>query len=96
VDVALWRRREVLVFVWPAAREVRLLAGSSRARAPRYDLEVLAPQLLARPWKRAALDVGGGGPAAREPLWQPWLLPAALAVAGVALLLLLRRLLATR
>jgi hypothetical protein len=96
VDVAVWRRRQVLVFVWPAAGEVRLLAGASDLAAPRYDLELLAPQLLARPWRPARVDVGGGGPAAREAPWQPWLLPAALAVAGAGLLLLLGRLLATR
>ncbi len=96
VDVALWRPREMLVFVWPAAEEVRLLAGPADLAAPRYDLELLAPQLLARPWRPAQVDLGGGGPAKREPPWQPWLLPAALAIAGVGLLLLLGRLLATR
>ncbi|HEX5758442.1 MAG TPA: DUF3999 family protein [Thermoanaerobaculia bacterium] len=92
VDAAVWRERLLLVFVWPAGGEVRLLAGNLELSQPRYDLEALAPQLLARPWRAAAVDVGGGtrGEAA-GPAWLPLLVPAALAVAGAALLLILRQ-----
>jgi hypothetical protein len=59
-DVSLWRRRDVLVFVWPTAAEVRLLAGKQDLGAPSYDLQAIAPELGARAprwpaWRRVGL-----------------------------------------
>jgi hypothetical protein len=54
-DAVLWRRRDTLVFLWPGKGPVRLLAGSG-AGAPAYDLELLASEILARPWHPAVLD----------------------------------------
>ncbi|HEX9670207.1 MAG TPA: DUF3999 family protein [Thermoanaerobaculia bacterium] len=100
VDVALWRRRHLLVFVWPAAGEVRLLAGARgdpAPTAPRYDLELLAPQLAARPWRAAAVDVGGGTRGEeRGPAWLPLMIPAVLALAAVVLLVILARVIGKR
>lgn len=91
----VWRRRDVLLFVWPSTSEeaqVRLLAGSRELAAPDYDFAALGPVLLARPWKPAELDLEGestndGG------WWGRWVMPAALGIAAVFLLLLLRRIL---
>ena len=80
VDLALWRSRDILVFVWPREGPVTLRAGSD-AGVPQYDLKVLAPDLLARPWHAAAL-----GP--KEPEIPLLRLLALLAGAGVALILL--------
>jgi hypothetical protein len=66
-DVSLWRRRDVLVFVWPTAAEVRLLAGKQDLGAPSYDLQAIAPELGARPWKVGVL---GGEGAPRWPAWR--------------------------
>ena len=82
--LALWRSRDVLVFVWPREGPVVLRAGSD-AGAPQYDLKVLAPDLLARPWHAATL-----GP--KEPEIPLSRLLAILAGAGVALVLLRRAL----
>jgi hypothetical protein len=79
-DLALWRSRDVLVFVWPREGPVVLRAGSD-AGAPQYDLEVLAPDLLARPWRTASL-----GP--KEPEISLLHLLAILAGSGVALICL--------
>jgi Protein of unknown function (DUF3999) len=91
----VWRRRDVLLFVWPAVPpggEVRLLAGAREMAAPDYDFAALGPVLLARSWRQAELDLApetdGGGAA-----WGRWVLPAALGVAAVFLLLLLRKIL---
>ena len=98
VDAALWRERLLLVFVWPAAGEVRLLAGNQDlGQRPRYDLEPLAPQLLARPWRAAVVDVGGGTRMEeRGPAWLPLLIPAVLALAGVVLVLILAQMIGKR
>lgn len=92
----VWRRRDLLLFVWPVVPEggeVRLLAGSRDLAAPDYDFSALGPVLLARPWQAAELDLerrtgeDGAG-------WGRWVLPGALGVAALFLLLLLRRILA--
>jgi len=94
VDVAVWRRRDVLIFVWPQMEEggeVRLLAGAKTLAAPRYDFAALGPALLARPWEAAEIRSAGEAPAA--PWWNRWVMPLAIAGAGVWLLVLLRRIL---
>ncbi|PYQ56633.1 MAG: hypothetical protein DMF53_24940 [Acidobacteria bacterium] len=80
VDLTLWRRRDVLVFVWPREGPVVLRTGSD-AGAPQYDLEALASDLLARPSRAAIL-----GP--QEPEIPLFRFLALLAGAGIALVLL--------
>lgn len=92
----VWRRSDVLLFVWPSASEegeVRLLAGARDLEAPDYDFAALGPVLLARSWHPAELDLQGESAGDRV-WWGRWVLPAALGVAAVFLLLLLRRILA--
>lgn len=94
VDVAVWRRRDVLLFVWPDVAkgdEVRLLAGATALEAPRYDLAALGPALLGHVWEPA--EVRGTGEAPEPPWWNRWVLPAAVTAAAVWLLILLRRIL---
>jgi hypothetical protein len=91
----VWRRRDVLFFVWPEGEdkaEVRLLAGARDLRAPDYDFAALGSVLLARPWQPAEVDLDGAS-AAEDPAWGRWVLPGALGLAAVFLLLLLRRVL---
>jgi hypothetical protein len=83
LDVSLWRRRDTLVFVWPAAAEVRLLAGKQDLGAPSYDLQAIAPELGARPWKEAVL---GAEAAPHWPAWRPLALLVLTAVALFAAL----------
>ncbi len=80
VDLALWRSRDILVFVWPREGPV-VLRTESDAGTPQYDLKLFAPDLLARPWRAAAL-----GP--KEPEVHLLRFLALLAGAGVALILL--------
>jgi LPXTG-motif cell wall-anchored protein len=80
VDLALWRSRDILIFVWPREGSVVLRTGSD-AGTPQYDLKLFAPDLLARPWHAAAL-----GP--KEPEIHFLRLLALLAGAGAALILL--------
>ena len=71
---------------------MRLLAGARDLEAPDYDFAALGPVLLARSWHPAELDLEGE--AAKDGAWWGrWVLPAALGVAAVFLLLLLRRIL---
>jgi hypothetical protein len=95
LDAAVWRRGDTLLFVWPeggGSTPVRLLAGAEGLRDPSYDLETLGDTLLGRPWQPAELDLEGraseGGPG-----WSRWVMPVTLAIAGIFLLLLLRRIL---
>src|SRR5882724_5839657 len=93
LDLSLWRRSDVLVFVWPERGpeqgEVQLLAGARGLKAPDYDLAALGDQLLARPWRPAELDKSGAAaPAAR---WTRWVMPATLGLAALLLFVLLRR-----
>jgi hypothetical protein len=95
VNLAVWRRRDVLLFAWPGQGRVQLLAGAPDVRAPVYDLAALAEVLPSRPWQLAELDLSGnllrqGAP----PAWSRWVIPASLAVAALCLLALLRRILA--
>jgi hypothetical protein len=94
VDVAVWRRRDVLLFVWPEMAkgdEVRLLAGAAALEAPRYDLAALGPALLGHAWEAA--EIRSAGEAPEPPWWNRWVMPAAVTAAGVWLLILLRRIL---
>jgi hypothetical protein len=102
VDVAAWRRGDVLLFAWPgqaagqgpAKGKVQLLAGAPDLRAPVYDLAALAEVLPSRPSQLAELDLTGddlrqGAP----PWWGRWVIPAAVLAAAIFLLALLRRIL---
>jgi hypothetical protein len=94
LGVTVWRRRDVLLFVWPETEEpIRLLAGSENLKAPSYDLSALGETLLSRPWQPAELSLEGGA-VRTEPWWNRWVMPLTLAIAGLCLLLLLRRILA--
>lgn len=95
LDAELWRRRDALLFVWPETGKteaVRLLAGADLT-APVYDFAALGDLLLARPWQPAELALEGDAPKS-APWWSRWVMPAVLAVAGIFLLILLRRILA--
>jgi Protein of unknown function (DUF3999) len=123
VDVAVWRRDDVLLFAWPAegpgqgqiqaqgqaqgqdrgqgpdhgtARaRVQLLAGAPGLSAPTYDLAALAEVLPVRPAQVAQLDLSGDDSRqGAAPWWSRWVVPAAVAVAALFLLVLLRRILA--
>lgn len=92
LDVQVWRRRDVLLFVWPQLGdegEVQLLAGAEGLEAPRYDLAALGPALAGHPWQPAEIRSERTGP----PWWSGWVLPLGLAAAGIWLLALLRRIL---
>jgi hypothetical protein len=92
VELAVWRRRDALVFVWPGSAKVRLLAGAEAMAAPAYDLAALSGELLGRPWQAGEL-----APVVRdEPRGLRFLLPIVLGLAGIGLLLLLRRILAAQ
>jgi hypothetical protein len=95
LDVALWRRRDVLLFVWPEAEEaapVRLLVGPENLRTPSYDLTALGDSLLSYPWQPAELSLEGTATPS-EPRWARWVMPMTLLIAGVCLILLLGRIL---
>jgi hypothetical protein len=89
----LWRRRDVLLFVWPDTEEpVRLVAGADTLTAPSYDLQALGDALLSYPWQPAELSQGRA-PARIQPWWSRWMRPLTLLAAVVLLLFLLRRIL---
>jgi len=94
LEAVVWRRRDVLLFVWPDTEEpIRLLAGPETLQAPSYDLAALGETLLSYPWQPAELSLGGEAPRP-EAWWNRWVLPLTLAIAGACLVLLLRRILA--
>lgn len=96
LDAEVWRKSDILLFVWPevgADTPVRLLAGAEGLRAPSYDLETLGDVLLGRPWQPAELDLEGRASEGGA-WWSRWVMPATLGIAGIFLLLLLRRILA--
>jgi hypothetical protein len=89
----LWRRRDVLLFVWPESDEaVRLVAGPETLEAPSYDLQALGDALLSYPWQPAELSQGRA-PARAHPWWSRWMRLIILFVAAAGLVLLLRRIL---
>lgn len=91
VAAELWQGEEEILFLWPAGSAPDLLIGASSLTAPRYDLTLLADELVGRPFHLAratrAIDdpvkskLGGN------------LALGAIVLAAVALLLLLSRLL---
>jgi hypothetical protein len=90
----LWRRRDVLLFVWPdTGSPVRLVAGPGTLMAPSYDLQALGDTLLSYPWQPAEVSQGRA-PARSQPWWSRWMRPMILLAAALALLILLRRILA--
>jgi hypothetical protein len=95
LDLSVWRRDDVLVFVWPEHGAenggVRLLAGARELEAPDYDLAALGDQLLSRPWRPAEIDTGVGE--APVPRWTRWVMPLTLGLATLLLFFLLRRVL---
>jgi Protein of unknown function (DUF3999) len=93
LDAAVWRRRDVLLFVWPETVSVRLLAGPDMWKAPSYDLQALGDTLLSQPWQPAEISTGGARSPGSEPWWSRWMRPVILGVACLWLILLLRRIL---
>ncbi|HEY6324351.1 MAG TPA: hypothetical protein VJA16_22635, partial [Thermoanaerobaculia bacterium] len=78
-----------------ARARVQLLAGAPGLTAPTYDLAALAEVLPARPAQVAQLDLSGDDTRqGAAPWWSGWVVPAAVAVAALFLLALLRRILA--
>jgi hypothetical protein len=94
VNLAVWRRRDVLLFAWPGQGRVQLLAGAPEMTAPVYDLAALAEVLPSRPWQLAEVGLSGDLRQGAPPGWSRWVIPASLAVAALFLLALLRRILA--
>jgi hypothetical protein len=93
VDLELWRRRDVLLFAWPAGDEGPLLgAGAAGLEAPDYELAARRDELLARPWREARLAAEGAEEAAGGRLGA-WAIALALVGAAVALVVLLDRIL---
>ncbi|HEV2844789.1 MAG TPA: hypothetical protein VG477_08080 [Thermoanaerobaculia bacterium] len=93
VQAALWRRNDTLLFVWPETeRPVRLVAGPRRLEPPSYDLQALGDRLLRYPWEPAELDLEAAS-AGEAPWWSGWIRPMTLVIAGMCLLVLLRRIL---
>jgi hypothetical protein len=94
LGVSVWRRRDVLLFVWPELEEdgvVRLLTGARDLKAARYDLAALGPALLGRPSRTAELRREGAAP--EKPWWGRWVMPAGVTLAAAWLVWLLRRIL---
>lgn len=93
LGVSVWRRRDVLLFVWPELEEgtVRLLAGARNLEAPRYDLASLGPALLGHPWQTAELRRVGAVP--ETPWWSRWVMPLGVTIVAAWLVWLLRRIL---
>jgi hypothetical protein len=92
VDVELWRRRDVLLFGWPAGDGPLLLgAGVPGLSAPDYRLAARREELLARPWREARLV--GEQEAATGGRLAAWAIGLALVAAAVVLVLLLDRML---
>ena len=93
LDVALWRRGDVLFFVWPGQGPVRLMAGNDTLTSPVYDLAALADSLPGQSAVRVVLTSGGEDTGGSIGVWSRWILPISLALAAALLLLLLQRIL---
>lgn len=96
VGVSVWRRRDVLLFVWPEKEKdaVRLLAGARNLKAPRYELADIAgvgPALLGHPWQTAEIRSAGAVP--EKPWWSRWVMPIGVTIVAAWLVWLLRRIL---
>jgi len=96
VGVSVWRRRDILLFVWPEKEEtaVRLLAGARSLEAPRYELADIAgigPALLGHPWQTA--EIHSVGAVAEKPWWSRWVMPIGVTIVAAWLVWLLRRIL---
>ncbi len=89
----LWRRRDVLLFVWPDTEDaVRLVAGPETLGEPSYDLQAFGDTLLSYPWQPAELGQGKA-PVRAHFWWGRWMRPMILLAAVAGLLVLLRRIL---
>jgi hypothetical protein len=95
VDVHVWRRSDALLFAWPDADELRLVLPSPGAGPPRYDLALIADEVRARPAVAATAERIEAPPAPGPVDDQAGRLAlvGALALAAVALLALLVRML---
>ena len=92
LGVTVWRRKDVLFFIWPEAEDgVRLLAGARDLKAPHYELAELGPSLLGRPWRPAELRSPGAE--AEAPWWGRWVMPAGVTIVAAWLVWLLKRIL---
>lgn len=93
LGVTVWRRRDVLLFVWPEVEDerVRLLAGARDLEAPGYELAELGPALLGHPWRPAELRIPGT--ADEAPWWGRWVMPVGVTIVAAWLIWLLRRIL---
>jgi hypothetical protein len=93
VDLELWRRRDVLLFAWPAGDAPPLLgAGAAGLEAPDYELAARRDELLARPWREARLAAEEDAQATGGRLGA-WAIALALVGAAAALVVLLDRIL---
>ena len=99
VDVRVWRRRDTLTFVWPDGPAPILRVGADGVREPTYDLRALETAIGALPAEEATLGprepltgAPGAVAAAERAEWLPLI---ALAVAALALLTVLWRMLNT-
>lgn len=92
IAVRAWRRRHVLVFVWPEGEsELRLVLVSRSEHPPHPALETFREPLLEAPWTGVGPEAGASsGAAAGGKGGRPWLI-AALALAGIALVAVLAR-----
>lgn len=89
--ITFWRQRPELIFVWPGG-DVTLRVAESIG-PPRYDLVLVAGELLARPWTEATVDLDAAGGQDPDGRLARAALLAALALAVVVLLVFLARLL---
>lgn len=95
LSIRIWQRRDLLIFPWHAGEAMYLIEGSNSVAKPRYDIEMLKEQILARPMMKAQLGTKMElNPAhVSSPVSYRWLLILALAFAAIFLLYILARLL---
>lgn len=94
LSIRIWQRRDALIFPWHAGEAMYLLAGSNSVGKPRYDIEMLKEEILARPMMKAQLGMKTELNPTRvsPPTSYRWLLIFALAFAAMFLLYILARL----